>query len=59
MYHLMNGKLQWEEPQDENAHFEVPVRDGADGRFIPQLTVYATLVDSEGTEVGTHQQRFL
>lgn len=50
MYHLMNGKLQWEEPQDENAHFEVAVRDGADGRFIPQLTVYATLVDSEGTE---------
>lgn len=39
MYHLINGELQWEEPQDENAHIEVAVRDGADGRFIPQLTI--------------------
>lgn len=59
MYHLINGKLEWMEPQDENAHIEVAVRDGADGRFIPQLTVYATLIANDGTGVGTHQQPFL
>lgn len=59
MYRLVNGELRWEAPEDENAHVEVAVRDGADGRFIPQLTVYATLVDSTGTEVGTHQQPFV
>ncbi|MCL4302561.1 MAG: iron transporter [Anaerolineae bacterium] len=35
------------------------VRDAADGRFIPGLTVYATLLDSAGREIGTHQQPFL
>lgn len=59
MYHLHQGELQWHEPQDENVHLEVVVRDGADGRFIPGLTVYATLIDSAGREVGTHQQPFL
>lgn len=59
MYHLVGGKLEWAGPQDENAHVEVAVRDGADGRFIPQLTVYATLIAGDGTEVGTHQQPFV
>jgi hypothetical protein len=30
-----------------------------DGRFIPGLTVYATLLDQNGNELGTHQQPFL
>jgi len=59
LYHLQDGELRWHEPQDENVHVEVAVRDGADGRFIPGLEVYATLIDGEGREVGTHRQPFL
>ena len=59
MYHLHAGELQWHEPEEENVHVEVSVRDGADGRFVPGLTVYATLIDRAGRKVGTHQQPFL
>src|SRR5205823_4373556 len=38
---------------------EVSVRDGADGRFIPGLTVVATLIGPDGQEIGTHEQPFL
>lgn len=59
MYHLRDGELVWEEPADENAHVEVAVRDAADGRFIPGLTVTVTLTGPDGQEVGTWQQPFL
>jgi hypothetical protein len=59
MYALEDGQLHWEEPEEENVHLEVVVRDAADGRFIPGLTVQATLIDAEGVEVGTHLQPFL
>lgn len=59
MYQLQDDELVWQEPGDKNVHVEVAVRDGADGRFIPGLTVYATLIDESGQEVGTHQQPFL
>jgi hypothetical protein len=59
MYHLRDGRLEWQEPADENAHVEVVVRDASDGRFIPGLTVYATLLDGAGHAIGTHQQPFL
>lgn len=59
LYHLRDGKLQWQDPQDENVHVEVVVCDGADKRFIPYLAVYATLIDSKGQDVGTHLQPFL
>lgn len=59
MYHLQDGELQWHEPKDENVHLEISVRDGADGRFVPALTVHATLIDSTGGKIGTHQQPFL
>jgi hypothetical protein len=54
-----NGELQWHEPEEENIHVEVSVRDGADGRFIPCLTVHARLVDSEGNDAGMHKQPFI
>ncbi len=59
MYHMHNGQLEWQEPQDANLHVEICVRDGADRRFIPALSVYVTLVDPQGKEVGTHEQPFL
>jgi len=59
MWHPRDGELHWEEPGDENTHIEVAVRDAADGRFIPGLTVTVTVTGPEGMEVGTHQQPFI
>ena len=59
MYHPVDGKLVWREPTTETVHVEVSVRDGADNRFIPGLTVHATLIDAEGKVLGTHHQPFL
>ncbi|MEZ4867815.1 MAG: iron transporter [Caldilineaceae bacterium] len=59
LYHRQDGRLVWQEPQDENAHIEIVVADGSDQRFVPGLTVYATLIDTQGKEIGTHEQPFL
>ena len=59
MYHREGGTLVWHDPTDENCHLEVGVRDGADGRFVPGLTVHATIVDEDGNEIGTHEQPFI
>ncbi len=59
MWEIVDGELRWIEPDDENLHVEVSVRDAADGRFIPGLDVRATVVTSDGREVGTHVQPFL
>jgi uncharacterized protein involved in high-affinity Fe2+ transport len=54
-----NGDLVWHEPGDENAHLEISVRDAADGRFIPYLTIHARLTDSQGNDVAVHEQPFI
>ncbi len=59
MYHLKEGELVWHEPQDENAHIEITAYDAGDGRFVPELEVYLTVLDQEGREVGRHRQPFL
>lgn len=59
LYTLRDGTLQWQEPEQENVHVEVAVLDGSNGRFVPALTVHATLIDSNGQEIGTHLQPFL
>lgn len=59
MYMLRNGQLVWEEPQAENTHLEVAVCSAADGRFVPGLVVYATLIDMTGNKIGMHQQPFI
>jgi hypothetical protein len=59
MYEFVDGELMWHEPDRENAHFEIAVRDGADGRFIPGLTIYLTVRDKDGKEIGTHLQPFM
>jgi Fe2+ transport protein len=43
MYEWTDGELTWRDPEDENLHVEVSVRDRADGRFVPGLRVIATL----------------
>jgi hypothetical protein len=59
LYHLVNGQLEWQEPQENNAHLEVMVRDAGDGRFIPGLTVIATLYEADGKEIDNRQLPFL
>lgn len=59
MYQMKDGELSWQEPGEKNVHIEVSVRDGADERFIPGLTVRATVIDPDGNEVGTHEQPYL
>jgi Fe2+ transport protein len=59
MYRPDNGRLQWQEPQDENVHIEISVRDRADGRLIPGLAVFVTVIREDGTEIGTHQHPLL
>lgn len=56
MHEWVDGRLEWREPEEENAHLEIVVRDRADGRFVPGARVVATLVAPDGTEVGTHEQ---
>ena len=58
MYMLHDGQLEWMEP-DGNAHVEVSVRDAADNRFVPNLTVQLTLTGPNGQKVGTHEQEFI
>jgi uncharacterized protein involved in high-affinity Fe2+ transport len=59
MYEPTGDGLVWREPEDENCHVEVTVRDAGDGRFVPCLTVRATLETDDGEEVGTHVQPML
>ncbi|QPC81277.1 iron transporter [Phototrophicus methaneseepsis] len=59
MHHMKSGNLEWREPDEENVHVEVSVRDGADNRFIPNLKVHVTLIDPDGKEMGTHEQPFV
>lgn len=60
MYTMKDGKLEWTEPaEDENCHFEVAVLDATDRRFIPGLNVTLTVMDEEGTVVGSEHMPFL
>ena len=58
MYVPDGDGLRWSEPQRENTHLEVVVRDADDGRFVPGLTVHATLLDG-GKEMASHELPFL
>jgi hypothetical protein len=59
VYHLRNGSLEWQEPVDENCHLEIVVRDASDGRFLPGLTMFATLHEANGSQIGSYPIPFL
>jgi hypothetical protein len=59
LYEWSDGELTWREPEDENLHLGVAVCDAADGRFIPDVRVTATLIAPDGQEVGTHEMPIL
>jgi hypothetical protein len=56
MYEWTDGGLVWRDPSEESVHVEVSVRDASDGRFVPGVRVFVTLIDPDGNEVGTHEQ---
>jgi len=59
MYEWAEGELVWREPGDDNLHVEIAVRDGADGRLVPGVTVTVTVADAEGRELGTEEHPLL
>lgn len=59
MYALADGKLDWQEPGNENCHIEVSVSDAADHRFIPELDIEVVLTPASGTPVGPFKAPFL
>lgn len=59
MYAYGDGELTWHNPDEENAHVEVTVRDAADGRFLPAVRVSATLIAPSGTELGPYDQELV
>ena len=59
MYTMRSGELEWQDPKSENAHIAIVVRDAADQRFVPGLSVYVTLLDSSGREIGKYVQAFV
>jgi len=59
MYFLNDGQLQWNDPQQNNAHLEVVVCDANDGRFIPGLQVHARITDGGDREIISEDLRFL
>ena len=56
MYEWANGQLVWREAGEANLHLEITVRDSGDGRFVPDVRVLATLIDSDGWDIGSHEQ---
>lgn len=59
MYMPRDGRLEWMEPERENIHIEISVRDRADGRLVPTLDIDVTLADEHGRDIGTHRQPLL
>lgn len=59
--YMLKGEdnLEWMEVGDENCHLEISVSDAADGRFIPYLTIQATLVAEDDQTVGPLEIPFL
>jgi hypothetical protein len=54
-----DGALLWQEPAGENLHVEIAVRDAADGRFVPGLTVHISIADAKGGQLVACELPFL
>lgn len=54
MYEFSAGKLEWKEPEGENAHLDVLVHDAIDGRPLAGLHIVATLLDSKGGRAASN-----
>ncbi|HSD85519.1 MAG TPA: hypothetical protein VLG46_16785 [Anaerolineae bacterium] len=58
-YELADNDLYWREPRSENIYLQIAVCDAIDQRFIPDLTIYATLINSARAIVGVRRQPFV
>ncbi|GHA25314.1 hypothetical protein GCM10007989_21230 [Devosia pacifica] len=54
-----SGELVWQAPGEENCHLEVAVCDGDDKRFVPGLSVKATLTSESGERIGPFEVPFI
>ena len=59
MFEWDNGSLTWRDPGEKNMHVEVAVRDLSDGRFVPGVKVFVTMVAPDGQELGPYEQPLL
>jgi hypothetical protein len=59
VYEWTAAELAWREPEAENLHVAITVRDAGDGRFVPGLRVIVTLIDPTGNVVGSREQPLL
>lgn len=55
LYSFQGDELVWQEPDQENKHFEIALRDGSDDRFVYGATVFMTLIDDQGAELARHE----
>jgi hypothetical protein len=55
----VEGASAWADAEGANCRVDVVVCDAADGRFVPELWVAVTLIDSGGEEIGAFRQPFL
>lgn len=54
-YELTGAGLAWRDATNSDAHLRVLVRDGTDGRVVPDLNVRATLADASGRTIESKQ----
>jgi hypothetical protein len=59
MHDWFEGHLVWREPDGENLHLEISVRDRSDGRFVPGVRVLATLIGPDGKLIGPYEHPLL
>jgi hypothetical protein len=59
LYEFSSGKLEWKEPEEANTHLDVLVTDAKDGRFIPGLSINATLIDRRGSQAAAAHLPFV
>jgi uncharacterized protein involved in high-affinity Fe2+ transport len=59
MWYQRDGQMHWMEPGAHNIHFEVAVRDAADGRFLPGLTVTISVWSEGGERIGVGELPFV
>lgn len=58
-YEFSAGKLEWKEPQEENAHICVVVKDAQSGDPLPGLTIDTTLLDRRGGRAASATLTYL
>jgi len=59
LYTFEDEELLWEEPEEENKHLEICIRDKFTKRFIPYLNVQITLTNKETEKITEKNLPFI